>query len=302
MDFFRRLASPALATAALILAIHCGGGGAPASAPLAAPSALVYPSPAILATAGRAIPPDLPTVKGTVTAWSVLPALPGGLTLDPVTGSVAGTPTAPSPQATYTVTAANSAGKATASLSITVAAAGAPGRKELACAELIQEHSEWCWAASSASILTWLGTPVRSCDVVNAVRNITYACGNTTFAWADAAANGPIEALYGPAPSVSALMGNYGHPGTGRASALTFAQVQAEINAGRPFFVNWAWSTGGAHILAGVGWDTTSGEEEMIIMDPWPNEGIKLVSYAWAVSGSDTGATHTWKWSLTVDP
>ncbi|BDU71824.1 C39 family peptidase [Mesoterricola silvestris] len=184
-------------------------------------------------------------------------------------------------------------------------AAPAPGRKQLACAERIQEHSEWCWAASSASILTCLGTPVQPCEVVNQVRNITYACGNPTFAWADTTANGPIEALYGPAPSVSTLMGHYGHPGTGRASALTFAQAQAEIDAGRPFFVNWAWSSGGGHILAGMGWDTSAGEEELILMDPWPNEGIKVVSYAWAVSGADPGGgggTHTWKWTLTVNP
>jgi hypothetical protein len=93
------------------------------NAAVVAPSNLVYPQTSITATAGQAIIADTPTVIGTVTTFSVSPALPAGLSLNPTTGTISGTPTAVTPQATYTVTAANSAGSATATVQITVNAA-----------------------------------------------------------------------------------------------------------------------------------------------------------------------------------
>ena len=90
----------------------------------AAPSNLVYPQMSITATAGTAIQTDTPTVSGTVTSYSVLgtvsPALPAGLSLDYSTGAISGTPTTATAQSNYTVTASNSYGSTSATLSITV--------------------------------------------------------------------------------------------------------------------------------------------------------------------------------------
>jgi hypothetical protein len=87
---------------------------------LAAPSNLVYPQTAINATVGQAISTDTPTVTGTVTSYSVSPALPAGLSLSATSGAISGTPTAAAAQTTYTVTATNSTGSATATVQITV--------------------------------------------------------------------------------------------------------------------------------------------------------------------------------------
>lgn len=86
-----------------------------------APSGLAYGvNPATYVT-GRSITPNSPTHSGgAVDSYSVTPALPGGLSLDVSTGVISGTPSAASALASYTVTAANSGGNATASLSITV--------------------------------------------------------------------------------------------------------------------------------------------------------------------------------------
>ena len=89
-----------------------------------APRDLRYAQPEIVAAPGVAITPDLPTVTGTVTAWSVNPALPEGLGLA-ANGVIAGTPVAASPRATYTVTASNRAGSTDATVEITVRAADA---------------------------------------------------------------------------------------------------------------------------------------------------------------------------------
>jgi hypothetical protein len=87
------------------------------------PTNLVYPQTTISATAGQAISADIPTVTGTVTAYSVSPALPAGLNISASTGAITGTPTTVTAQATYTVTAANSVGSTTATVQITVSAA-----------------------------------------------------------------------------------------------------------------------------------------------------------------------------------
>jgi hypothetical protein len=57
---------------------------------------------------------------GQVTRYTVSPALPAGLSVNGVNGTIAGTPTAAAAQATYTITASNSAGSTTVSVVIVV--------------------------------------------------------------------------------------------------------------------------------------------------------------------------------------
>jgi hypothetical protein len=102
-------------TAGFVLFCGCGGNG------VKAPSALSYTTITSVYTKGVQIAPDSPTSSGgTATAYSVSPALPAGLVLSASTGVVSGTPTAVTAPASYTVTATNSAGSTTATLSITV--------------------------------------------------------------------------------------------------------------------------------------------------------------------------------------
>jgi len=57
--------------------------------------------------------PLAPTVGGGApTQYSVAPALPGGIDLDPATGAISGTPNAVSPATVHTITAANADGSA----------------------------------------------------------------------------------------------------------------------------------------------------------------------------------------------
>jgi hypothetical protein len=86
---------------------------------IAPPSSLSYPSPQVF-TATAAITPISPTVTGTVSFYSVSPALPAGLTLNPATGQISGTPSVVAPATIHTITAANSSGSTSFSLSLTV--------------------------------------------------------------------------------------------------------------------------------------------------------------------------------------
>jgi PKD repeat protein len=75
---------------------------------------------------GTQIAPNTPSSGGgAVTSYSVAPALPLGLSLSPTTGVITGIPTTVTGAAPYIVTASNSAGSTTATLSITVMAAPA---------------------------------------------------------------------------------------------------------------------------------------------------------------------------------
>ena len=117
-----------------VLLAACGGGtsGSPPPAPvpvpvpMPVPTALVYPSP-IQSTYAVAIAPVVPVVVGTVTSYSVTPALPSGLTLDATTGVISGTPLeAPVFATRYAITASNAIGSFVGYLILSVNYPSAP--------------------------------------------------------------------------------------------------------------------------------------------------------------------------------
>jgi DNA-binding beta-propeller fold protein YncE len=116
-------------TATLTIAVDANADAVP-PVPMA-PAGLSYGTPAPVYVAGTAITPDYPIVSslgGASTSYSVTPDLGQiGLTLDPTSGVLQGTPAAvpskiaPAPYtATFTVTASNSEGTTTAPLTITI--------------------------------------------------------------------------------------------------------------------------------------------------------------------------------------
>jgi hypothetical protein len=113
--------SLSLSTAILFLN-GCAGG--PGSAPgVLPPSDLGYATETAVYTKGEAITPDKPTSTGGAPAsYSVSPTLPAGLSLATTTGIISGDPTSATAKASYMVTASNSAGSSTTSLTITVLA------------------------------------------------------------------------------------------------------------------------------------------------------------------------------------
>ena len=113
----------ALALSLMAMAPACGGGGgsSPAIPSAPAPANLVYSTNPAVYVKGTAIAANTPTVGGgTVASYAVSPALPAGLALNATTGSLTGTPSVVAVPATYTVSAANASGSATASLRLQV--------------------------------------------------------------------------------------------------------------------------------------------------------------------------------------
>ena len=109
----------ALALSLVAIAPGCGGGGsaAPVAPAVPAPTNLAYATNPAVYEKGTAIPANSPTVSGgAATSYSVSPALPAGLALNPTSGVISGTPTAVSSPLSYVVRASNAGGSATANL------------------------------------------------------------------------------------------------------------------------------------------------------------------------------------------
>ena len=86
------------------------------------PTGLGYTNPVPVYTVGLPIVYNEPLYSGgEITEFSVSPALPAGLSMDAVTGTISGTPTSAQAQTTFVVTGSNSAGSVTAQLAMTVA-------------------------------------------------------------------------------------------------------------------------------------------------------------------------------------
>ena len=129
-------------TTVLLLLSGCGGGPGPAIVP--PPSGLTYSDPAAVYTKGTPIAPNNPSsTGGAATGYNVSPALPAGLVLSPTTGVITGTPTAVATTASYAVTASNSAGSTSFTLTIAVQDAAPAGL-----------------AYSAASATYTMGTPI----------------------------------------------------------------------------------------------------------------------------------------------
>lgn len=113
---------PTVFLAALLLA--AGGtlsGCGSSSSDTSPPSDLTYSTNPASYTTGVAITPNTPSSSGgPVASYSVLPALPTGLSLNATTGVISGTPAAATTRATYSVTATNAGGSTSAALDLTV--------------------------------------------------------------------------------------------------------------------------------------------------------------------------------------
>ena len=129
-----------------------------------------------------------------------------------------------------------------------------------------QQQTNWCWAAVATSVALFYdpASTWTQCTVANGELNRNDCCG--------AGASGPCN-VYGFLDSSLTRVGHLDHM-TG--SSSTFAQVQTEITAGRPLCARTAWSGGGAHFLAIIGYRLL--DEMLAVDDPW--YGKSDVSYA----------------------
>ncbi len=179
-------------------------------------------------------------------------------------------------------------------LSISLAATLlADGWMILSVPQITQQHSYWCWAATSQTILSYYGTNVAQCEIANYGQQRGDCCQMSTEfdTRHDCNATNSLNGTYGTA----GILQHWGlSTPTYSGAALSWAEVLSEIDAGRPFVIRWGWDGGGGHELTGYGYSYVDGSYTRVsYMNPSPDEGYTSADYAWTVHGSDHTWTHT---------
>jgi hypothetical protein len=157
-----------------------------------------------------------------------------------------------------------------------------------------QEHSQWCWSASSKAVINYYKSPPSQCTIANWAFGINYACGNTNFNWSSYA-NSP-NSLYGTSGSVQNILAHWGVSTWSYNYASSWNSVVYDINNNKPFVIRFGWTSGGGHIMDGTGYEIWNGYDYVYYMNPWPGEGNSEDLYNWMVSASD----HRWTDTLRV--
>lgn len=251
-----------------------GSGGSGTPIPVVAPSALVYATNPAVYTLGQAIPANVPSHAGdAVTGYTIAPALPAGLALNPVSGNLTGTPTALATLATYTVTATNGGGSTTVGLSLSVnpAPAGPVFTTQPASLSLsVGQNAHFTVAASgtptpalkwqtSTNGSTWsdLGVTGSACDVLA----VTLADDGRQFRAVASNATGTVNssvAMLTVAPAVVAPVFTT-QPGNATITEGQNAQFVVAVSGAPAPTLQWQVSTNG-----GSSWADISGATNAI--------------------------------------
>ncbi len=155
-----------------------------------------------------------------------------------------------------------------------------------------QDHSNWCWAGASQSVLYFFGPSPSQCEIANFSWNRSDCCSSHQFWWNHICNSGNY--LYGHNGSCKDVLSNWGVSSRGSGKALSWNDVKSKIDGGLPFIMGWYWTGGGGHALVGYGYSTSGSTNYMSYMDPWPGEGFTTSTYSYVVSASD----HRWGQTL----
>lgn len=147
-----------------------------------------------------------------------------------------------------------------------------------------QQQTNWCWAAVSTSVALFFkpSSGWTQCAVADGELNRSDCCGT--------GASGPCN-VYGFLDTSLTRVGHLDHF-TGTTS--TFSQIQGEINNGRPLGVRTAWSGGGAHFLAIIGYRLFN--NMLAVDDPFYGKsdvGLTTFTSSYQASGSWTHSYFT---------
>ncbi len=163
------------------------------------------------------------------------------------------------------------------------------GSRTLGVTQHNQEQNQWCWAASSQTIMEYLGTWVSQCNQATYLKGLSsgYCCSYPSS-----------SACNGSGASISGMSNNLAHWGftnTWTNSSLSFTQLRGEIESNRPFNADITWTGGGGHALVVYGYDCPN--SGVYWTDPWNQSwgsdgysSYNYATYSYFLSASD----HWW--------
>jgi Papain-like cysteine protease AvrRpt2 len=155
-----------------------------------------------------------------------------------------------------------------------------------------QQQSNWCWAATTQMAAAYSGVAISQCAEANVNSGRTDCCTNAASASDTAKCNqGGWWTLTSHGFTETDLWN----------SAISFTQLQNEINANRPVPFAWAWTGGGGHAMVVIDtWIANNGTQWVTKNDPLPvNTGaqIDLTYTSWV---SSAGSYTHWRDSYNV--
>lgn len=151
------------------------------------------------------------------------------------------------------------------------------GSKILGVQSQQQQQTNWCWAASAQSVLSFNGINDTQCGIVE---NVYYSCYN----W------------QAHISSVSSLLTSYGVSNTYHSSAIGWNDVVNSINGLDPLIARWAWDAGGGHMVTIRGYKNDG--NRIYYIDPATGDYLSIDfnsftrlpgSHTWTHTVSDIG-------------
>ena len=142
-----------------------------------------------------------------------------------------------------------------------------------------QQQSNWCWAATGASVALFYkpASGWTQCGVANGELGRSDCCG--------AGASGPCN-VYGYLDQALTVVGHFDHWVGGVA---TTAQIENEVTFARPLGIRVAWSGGGAHFLVIKGQYSAGGIDYVSVDDPiYGRSDVNFATLQTAYKGSGT--------------
>ena len=165
-----------------------------------------------------------------------------------------------------------------------VALPNIPGSSDMIADVVVpQQEYNWCWAATAQMAAAYSGVTISQCDEANAATGRSDCCTNPTSASDPNLCN--VAGWWGQ-------LVDYGftYDSTDWGTALSFTQLQNELNANRPVPYAWGWTGGGGHAMVAVKtWIDSVGDQWVSINNPDPvNVGEQDdMAYSYWVSSPD---------------
>jgi len=164
----------------------------------------------------------------------------------------------------------------------------APVDMTLPVPEQKQLADNWCWAACCAMLVKFFyDKEVRQCRMANQLFGQTVCCSSLTPSTETACDQGC------QLDDVAKIYSKFGVQVTLQKRPVSFATVQAEIEAGRPVLVGFMFEGGGSHVVMIRGCFEVGGERFLKVNDP-KDGSVSLRSLTDVRTANQRGA---WKFS-----
>jgi hypothetical protein len=126
-----------------------------------------------------------------------------------------------------------------------------------------QKTDEWCWASSGQMIMNYIGPQyVPQCYEANQEFGRKDCCACPT----------PDQCVNPGWPQFSTW--NFNSTETPNGVALTWPQLEGQINGNKPFAFAWAWNGGGGHMMVARGYFRLEfigiDLKWVLVNNPWP--------------------------------